>query len=95
VRRIVLGIAAVGLALLPGASAFGAGAAPTYVTSDPPNGATVDSAPSRVSVTFTEPLDAGSTLQVFDECGRGVDAGDAQVLGSRIDVGITQTPSGR
>jgi methionine-rich copper-binding protein CopC len=64
------------------------------VTSDPQNGATVESPPDRVSVTFSEPLDSTSTLKVFDQCGRAVDAGDDQVLGSRIDVGISATPSG-
>jgi methionine-rich copper-binding protein CopC len=86
-----LGVAAlVGAAALPAAAAT----APSYVTSSPANGATVSSAPDRVSITFSEPLDESSTLQVFDECGRAVDAGDKQVLGSRIDVGIAQRPAG-
>ena len=93
-RKIVRVAAALVAGLAPAAAALASGAAPTYVTSDPQNGATVESPPSRVSITFSEPLDSSSTLQVFDECGRGVDAGDAQVLGSRIDVGIAQSPSG-
>lgn len=94
-RRLFVSLVAAALGLLPAAAGLAiAHAAPTYVTSDPQNGATVDSAPDRVSVTFSEPLDSSSTLQVFDECGKAVDSGDEQVLGSRIDVGITDTPSG-
>ena len=95
-------LARLALALALGAApvlvAMPAGAAgpesPRYVTSDPGDGAEVDSAPSRVTVTFSEPLDSSSTLHVYDECGTAVDAGDTQVLGSRMDVGIARSPSG-
>jgi methionine-rich copper-binding protein CopC len=93
-RRIAVCAAVIALGLLPTVAAAAAGAAPTYVTSDPQNGASVSSAPSRVSVTFSEPLDSSSTLQVFDQCGRAVSAGDEQVLGSRIDVGVTSDTAG-
>ena len=95
VRRIATCLTAVFVALFPSAAALASGAAPTYVTSDPQNGSTVQEGPSRVSVTFSEPLDSGSTLQVFDECGRAIDANDEQVLGSRIDVGLALIPSGK
>jgi methionine-rich copper-binding protein CopC len=94
-RKLVVALAAAAFGLLPAAAGLAvAHAAPVYVTSDPPNGATVDRPPSRVSVTFSEPLDSTSTLRVFDECGLAVDSGDDQVLGSRIEVGIADTPSG-
>ncbi|HEY7876218.1 MAG TPA: copper resistance protein CopC [Actinomycetota bacterium] len=93
-RKALVSLGTLALLAAPAFPAFASGAAPTYVTSDPSNGATVQSAPSRVSVTFSEPLDPSSTLQVFDQCGRAVDSGDEQVLGSRIDVGIAQSPSG-
>lgn len=89
---------ALSLGLAPAVLVVPAGAAgpesPRYVTSDPGDGAEVDSAPSRVTVTFSEPLDSSSTLRVYDECGDAVDAGDTQVLGSRMDVGIARSPSG-
>jgi methionine-rich copper-binding protein CopC len=82
----VAGVAAPALAAGP--------ESPRYVTSDPGDGAEMSSAPARVTVTFSEPLDESSSLHVYDECGQPVDAGDTQVLGSRMDVGVAKTPSG-
>lgn len=92
-------VALAGLSLLvfglaAAAPAIAGPESPRYVTSDPGDGAEVDSPPARVTVTFSEPLDESSSLHVYDECGQVVDAGDAQVLGSRMDVGVARTPSG-
>jgi methionine-rich copper-binding protein CopC len=95
VRRLLAGLAlcVLGVAIAVPAAAAGP-ESPRYVTSDPQDGAQVESPPSRVSATFSEPLDPSSTLHVYDECGEPVDAGDTQVLGSRMDVGIARSPSG-
>lgn len=93
-RSLLAGLAVTVLVVAVAAPATAGPEAPRYVTSDPGDGATVDQAPSRVTATFSEPLDSSSTLHVYDECGAPVDAGDTQVLGSRMDVGIAKTPSG-
>ena len=93
-RSLLAGLSLAALVVVMAAPASAGPESPRYVTSDPGDGASVDSPPSRVTVTFSEPLDPSSTLHVYDECGATVDAGDTQVLGSRMDVGIARTPSG-
>ncbi len=68
--------------------------APTYVSSEPEDGAMLERAPERVEVTFDEPLDEASDLSVKDECGRTIDAGDARVEANTISVGLALKPVG-
>lgn len=71
--------------------------APMYITSDPQAGATVSSAPSKVTVTFNQPLDSTSTLKVLDHCGERVDSGGAQITVNQISVSLhgPMLPSGK
>ena len=68
IRRCALRVAAVTLACALGMLA---GAAPAFahtrlVSSDPPDGASLDSVPQRVSLTFNEPMQAGfATITVI------------------------------
>jgi methionine-rich copper-binding protein CopC len=79
------------LALFGGAEAM---AAPTYLSSEPADGAKLHKPPKQVSITFSEPLDASSTMTVRDHCGRTLDTGKVQVELNEMRVGIAVTPSG-
>ena len=79
-------IAATGCVALPLLLAGPASAHAAYESSDPANGSTVSSPPSRVIAEFTEPVVQGSTLAVFDPCGQQVDNGDSLVATDRITV---------
>ncbi len=75
VRTLVLLILAVAGALLAGAAPASAHAALTG--SDPAQGAVVDTAPSRVSLTFSEPVAVGDdSMRVLDPKGERVDKGE-------------------
>ncbi|MER6294723.1 copper resistance protein CopC [Streptomyces althioticus] len=75
VRTLVLLILAVTGALLAGAAPASAHAALTG--SDPAQGAVVDTAPSQVSLTFSEPVAVGDdSVRVLDPKGERVDKGD-------------------
>ena len=75
VRTLVLLILAVAGALLAGAAPASAHAALTG--SDPAQGAVVDTAPTRVSLTFSEPVAVGDdSVRVLDPKGERVDKGD-------------------
>ncbi|MFF0208211.1 copper resistance protein CopC [Streptomyces althioticus] len=75
VRTLVLLILAVAGALLAGAAPASAHAALTG--SDPAQGAVVDTAPSQVSLTFSEPVAVGDdSVRVLDPKGERVDKGD-------------------
>ncbi|MEA2477687.1 MAG: CopC domain [Actinomycetota bacterium] len=69
--------------------------APMYITSDPQAGSSVQSAPSNVSVTFSQPLDSSSKLRVIDNCGARVDTGGAQITVNQISVPLRKQPSGK
>lgn len=70
--------------------------APMYITSDPQAGSTVSSAPSKVTVTFSQPLDASSKLRVIDRCGERVDSRDANITLNQISVSLhAMAPSGK
>jgi methionine-rich copper-binding protein CopC len=62
---------------------------PQYLTSEPADGARVHRAPKQVRVVFTEPLEEGSRLRVFNECGTRVDAGKTRVTLNEVRVRIT------
>lgn len=89
------------VALVIGAGAAGplpsaaAQTAPTYQSSDPSKGEMMDHPPAEVTVTFDQPLDQSSWMNVLDECGREVDAGAATVDLNELTVQIgDRTPSG-
>lgn len=66
-----------------------------YESSDPNNGSTVSSPPSRVIADFTERLDSGnSNLSVIDPCGTQVDRGDSLVANDRITVSMSANKQG-
>src|SRR3712207_628582 len=94
--RFVLAALAVGAwaaGPLPGASAA-ALLAPSYQSSEPSKGEMMDHPPSEVTVTFSEPLDQSSWMNVLDDCGNEIDAGPATVQLNEMTVGIGKTPSG-
>ncbi|MFF9336026.1 copper resistance protein CopC [Streptomyces albogriseolus] len=75
VRTLVLLILAIAGVLLAGAAPASAHAALTG--SDPAQGAVVDTAPTRVSLTFSEPVAVGDdSVRVLDPKGERVDKGD-------------------
>lgn len=65
-----------------------------YESSDPANGASVSSPPSRITAEFTEPVTEDSRLQVFDPCGAQVDNGDSLVAADRITVTVSADKQG-
>lgn len=66
-----------------------------YESSDPANGSSVSSPPSRVTATFTEPVVDGSRLDVYDPCGDKVDNGDSLVAGDQITISMSADKQGR
>lgn len=69
--------------------------APTYQSSDPSKGEMMDHPPAEVTVTFDQPLDQSSWMNVLDECGKEIDAGAATVNLNELTVQIgDRTPSG-
>lgn len=65
-----------------------------YSDSDPTDEATVSSPPGEVWAEFTEPPADGSTLKIFDECGRQVDNGDSRLEAFRIYITMSSSTSG-
>ncbi|KES05315.1 membrane protein [Streptomyces toyocaensis] len=88
VRTLVLLFLAVTGALLAGAAPASAHAALTG--SDPGRGAVVDTAPTRVSLTFSEQVAVGEdAVRVLDPKGKRVDKGDpANPSGTTYTVGL-------
>lgn len=84
IPALVLG-ALLGIALIPQQSLAHA----AYKDSDPKDGETVSSPPSRVTAEFTEQVIEDSLLQVFDACGRQVDNRDSLVVHDRITVSMS------
>lgn len=57
------------------------------ISTDPPGGATVEQAPDHVALTFSERIETSfGGVQVFDPAGERVDAGDAQITDTRVQV---------
>ncbi|MFI8218575.1 copper resistance CopC/CopD family protein [Streptomyces sp. NPDC085932] len=80
VRTLVLLLLAALCALLAGAGPVSAHAAVTG--SDPAQGAVVDQAPSRISLTFSEQVAlSGDSLRVLDPEGKRVDTGEPSGVG--------------
>ena len=92
--RLVLRASLLALAVL-GWAAAPALAAPQVLAQDPEPGAEYHSdAPQRVTVTFSEPLDASSEMRVVDECGGRVDDGETSIggtAGNELSIGIAKT----
>lgn len=84
IPALVLG-ALLGIALIPQQSLAHA----AYKDSDPKDGETVSSPPSRVMAEFTEQVVQDSYLEVFDPCGRQVDNRDSFVVHDRITVSMS------
>ena len=85
--RLVLSAAA-GLLLLAvlATPAFGHA---EFKASVPTGGATLDTPPSRVIASFTEPPDDASKLLVFDPCGERADRGTTQTVDTQLAVETT------
>jgi methionine-rich copper-binding protein CopC len=65
-------------------------AAPRYEDSEPNAGAAVQTAPSSVSVSFSEPLDDSSSLSVANACGDRVDSGATTVDLNEMQIAIPE-----
>lgn len=66
-----------------------------YEGSDPDNGSTVSSPPSRVIADFTERLSPdASSLSVFDPCGTQVDNRDSLIANDRITISMSANKQG-
>lgn len=66
-----------------------------YESSEPNNGSTVSSPPSRVIADFTERLSSdNSNLSVFDPCGKQVDHQDSLVANDRITISMSADKQG-
>lgn len=94
-RKLAIGCYAVLLVLLVAAPAMASRIAPEYQSSEPSDGAAMHEAPDEVEVTFSEPLDPGSSVTVSDACDNQVDDGATQVSGTTMSVGLEEKPSGR
>ncbi|HYI46269.1 MAG TPA: copper resistance CopC family protein [Actinomycetota bacterium] len=92
-RARLVATAVVALAIVGGASAP-ASAHAAYKNSDPADESSVSSAPSQIWAEFTEPPGPGSFMEVFDECGEQVDAGDSRNDGYRIYLSMSGGRSG-
>ncbi|MGH8910651.1 MAG: copper resistance protein CopC, partial [Egibacteraceae bacterium] len=82
-RRLIVAVAA---ALLIVAGLAGPAAAHARLTgSDPAGGATVAEAPTQVTLTFSERIETSfGGVQVFDPAGARVQAGEPQILDTRV-----------
>ncbi|MEA2446786.1 MAG: CopC domain [Actinomycetota bacterium] len=90
--------AAIALSLLLVGSAARAGSptSPVLLSADPPDGAKLDRAPSTVTLSFSEPIDAHySHLEVYDSCGNNVDVGHFTADLNKLSVKLEKKPSGR
>lgn len=57
------------------------------ISSDPPGGATITEAPTQVTLTFSERIETSfGGVQVFDPSGQRMEAGDAQITDTQVQV---------
>lgn len=90
----VFGLLAVLLSIGSGIASAAGPASPVLVTSDPTDGAVLDSAPASVKLTFSQPLDAHySRLEVY-VCGKRVDSTNTTVTLSEISAPIKKAYRG-
>lgn len=81
------GLVVVAVLFLPTPSAL---AHASLASTDPADGAQLATAPSEVTLTFTEPVDAPmGAIRIFDSTGQRVDAGDAGPGGSAEKVVVS------
>ena len=92
-RARILGYAVLVPYLVLGATTYAVAHA-AYEDSDPGDGETVSSPPSRVVVDFTERLTDGSYLAVTDPCGENVDNGDSLVAADRLTISMSADRAG-
>ena len=60
-------------------------AAPTVLSTDPEEGATMHQPPGDVTIEFSEPLQESSGLTVKDSCGKKVSEGDSRIVGPAMN----------
>lgn len=65
-----------------------------FKESVPDEGSTIDTPPSRVIASFTEPPDDASRLLVLDPCGDRADRGPTQTAGTQLSVATTDRFAG-
>ena len=86
-QRLLAASALAALALMSLAGPASAHA--RLVSTTPPGGATVDEAPERVRLNFSERIEANfAGIQVFDVDRERVDAGDARVEGDNVSLAL-------
>lgn len=96
-NRVVLALAALLLVLGVGvvADARPAGAHAALSTTDPADGARLDAAPERITLTFTENVSSGlGAIRVLDADGDRVDRGDVDGSGTEVSVGLDDLEDG-
>jgi methionine-rich copper-binding protein CopC len=81
------------LVVVLGPRAVGAQDGPRPTDTSPEQGGVVTRAPDEVSMTFDEPLDPSSRLEVHDECGRLV-SGDTEITVDEMSTPLTLKPKG-
>lgn len=88
-------LAALAIGLCMAAPAVAQEAGPAFEDSGPDQGDLEHQAPREIFIQFSEPLDPSSSAQVYDECGRRLDDGEADVRGDTLWAQIALRPSGR
>jgi CopC domain len=87
-RRLLVGAAALFLALINAPLAAAQTPGPQYRGSEPGRGETLHRAPGRVTIRFDTPLDSSSEMNVFNECGDGV-SGATSVSGFEMSAPVS------
>jgi methionine-rich copper-binding protein CopC len=82
------------MVVISGAFFTPASAAPTKTSSNPSDGEQLHQAPERVSITFDQPLDPGSRIEVTNHCDERVDEQPTQIDGTEMSVAVTGTSAG-
>jgi len=70
-------------------------AGPTFEDSGPDQGDLEHEAPREIFIQFSENLGPSSSAQVYDECGRRLDDGAADIRGDTVWAQLLLRPSGR
>jgi len=85
VPHILVALAALGLALLPGASAA---AQADLIGAEPAAGSTVTGSPSTIRLSFSQPLQSNSTIKLFMGQFQPVGAVNTVVAGSEMQASL-------
>jgi methionine-rich copper-binding protein CopC len=86
-------IACISILLLLAVPAI-ASAHAAYKDSSPQDEASVAAPPASVWAEYTEPLQDGSHMEIYDPCGAQVDNDDTQITGYRMTISMTGDMSG-